>query len=69
MNYSLVYELQLLLPLASAAFPEAVNLLPLLLPSQVTFQPAGPKVDNSRKAFDQAEAAAQRKQHRKRPAL
>lgn len=56
--HSLVYGLRLLLPLGSAAFSEAVNLLPLLLPSQVTFQPAGPKVDNSREAFDQAEEAA-----------
>lgn len=67
--HSLVYGLRLLLPLGSAAFSEAVNLLPLLLPSQVTFQPAGPKVDNSREAFDQAEEAAQRRLHRKHPAL
>lgn len=67
--HSLVYGLQLLLPLGSPAFSKPVNLLPLLLPSQVTFQPAGLKVDHSRKAFDQAEAAAQRRQHRKHPAL
>lgn len=67
--HSLVYKLQLLLPLGSPAFSEAVNLLPLLLPSEVTFQPAGPKVDNSREAVDQAEEAAQRRQHRKHPAL